>query len=38
VIILTDEASTQSVVEAVAEIEALATVEGPVTSLRVENF
>ena len=38
VIILTDEASTQSVVEAVAAIEALATVEGPVTSLRVENF
>ncbi|MDA8947207.1 homoserine dehydrogenase [Luminiphilus sp.] len=38
VIILTDEASTQSVIEAVAAIEALATVEGPVTSLRVENF
>ena len=38
VIILTDEASTQSVVEAVAAIEALTTVEGPVTSLRVENF
>ena len=38
VIILTDEASTQSVVEAVAAIEALATVEGSVTSLRVENF
>ena len=38
VIILTEEASTQSVVEAVAAIEALATVEGPVTSLRVENF
>ena len=38
VIILTDEASTQSVVEAVAAIDALATVEGPVTSLRVENF
>ena len=38
VIILTDEASTQSVVEAVAAIEARATVEGPVTSLRVENF
>ena len=38
VIILTDEASTQSVVEAVAAIEALATVEGRVTSLRVENF
>ena len=38
VIILTDEASTQSVVEAVAAIEALAAVEGPVTSLRVENF
>ena len=38
VIILTDEASTQSVVEAVAAIEALATVEGPVKSLRVENF
>ena len=33
VIILTDEASTQSVVEAVAAIEALATVEGPVTCL-----
>jgi homoserine dehydrogenase len=38
VIILTDEASTHSVVEAVAAIEALATVEGSVTSLRVENF
>lgn len=38
VIILTDEASTQSVVEAVAAIEALAAVEGPVTSLRVEKF
>jgi homoserine dehydrogenase len=38
VIILTDEASTYSVVEAVAAIEALATVEGSVTSLRVENF
>ena len=38
VIILTEEASTQSVVEAVAAIEALATVEGPVTSLRVEKF
>ena len=38
VIILTDEASTHSVVEAVAAIEALETVEGPVTSLRVENF
>ncbi len=38
VIILTDEASTHSVVEAVTAIEALAAVEGPVTSLRVENF
>jgi homoserine dehydrogenase len=38
VIILTDEAATHSVVEAVAAIEALATVEGSVTSLRVENF
>ena len=37
-IILTDEAATHSVVEAVAAIEALATVEGSVTSLRVENF
>ena len=38
VIILTDEVPTHSVVDAVAAIEALAAVEGPVTSLRVENF
>ena len=38
VIILTDEVPTHSVVDAVAAIEALASVEGPVTSLRVENF
>ena len=38
VILLTDEAPTRAIGQAIAEIEALPSVGGPVTCLRVENF
>ena len=38
VILLTDEAPTRAIEQAIAEIEALPSVGGPVTCLRVENF
>ena len=38
VILMTDEAPTRAIEQAIADIEALPSVDGPVTCLRVENF